>query len=198
MTSYLPPIPVMMRTPSVVASVKQYRSEAQNDQLQQHIVSESFIPMAPNVKKPPRKRRRPPFSYSSLIAQAILESENVRMTLRDIYNWIINKYPALYNANDTGWQNTIRHNLSLNRCFKKVPKNELDEHKGKGGYWTIDSNYMEKFKNGAFVRGASSSMRKKSSPSSTYLPDTPVSMIKDNVESTKPSYQVMQIHNLLN
>jgi hypothetical protein len=57
---------------------------------------------------------------------------------------------------------------------------------------------MEKFKNGAFVRGASSSMRKKSSPSSTYLPDTPVSMIKDNVESTKSSYQVMQIHNLLN
>lgn len=103
-TGYLPPIPVMMRHPYIVASVKQYRSEAQNEQLQHHIVSESFIPMAPNLIKPPRKRRRPPFSYSSLIAQAILESENERMTLRDIYTWITGRYPALYNAEDTGWQ----------------------------------------------------------------------------------------------
>ncbi|CAO3664045.1 hypothetical protein G6F70_001443 [Rhizopus microsporus] len=207
MTNYLPPIPVLMRKPTLIASVKQYRSEAQGEQLHQHIVSESFIPMAPNQPKPPRKRRRPPFSYSSLIAQAILASENERMTLRDIYNWIINKYPALYNADDTGWQNTIRHNLSLNRCFKKVPKDELDEHKGKGGYWTIDPTYMEKFKNGAFARGASASMRKRpvSSPSSPCLPDTPVSisMPKENTKSTynKPANEpchVMQIHNLLN
>lgn len=103
-SEYLPPIPVMMRHPYIVASVKQYRTEAQNEQLQTHIVSESFIPMAPNLTKPPRKRRRPPFSYSSLIAQAILESENERMTLRDIYTWITKRYPALYNAEDTGWQ----------------------------------------------------------------------------------------------
>lgn len=101
---YLPPIPVMMRHPYIVVSVKQYRSESQNEQLQQHIISESFIPMAPNLTKPPRKRRRPPFSYSSLIAQAILESKNERMTLRDIYTWITSRYPALYNAEDTGWQ----------------------------------------------------------------------------------------------
>jgi hypothetical protein len=103
-SGYLPPIPVMMRLPYIVASVKQYRSEAQNEQLQTHIVSESFIPMAPNLVKPPRKRRRPPFSYSSLIAQAILESENERMTLKEIYTWITGRYPALYNAEDTGWQ----------------------------------------------------------------------------------------------
>jgi hypothetical protein len=103
-SDYLPPIPVMMRLPHIVASVKQYRSEAQNEQLQTHIVSESFIPMAPNLVKPPRKRRRPPFSYSSLIAQAILESENERMTLKEIYTWITGRYPALYNAEDTGWQ----------------------------------------------------------------------------------------------
>ncbi|KAL7310451.1 hypothetical protein PS15m_009951 [Mucor circinelloides] len=228
-TGYLPPIPVMMRHPYIVASVKQYRSEAQNEQLQHHIVSESFIPMAPNLIKPPRKRRRPPFSYSSLIAQAILESENERMTLRDIYTWITGRYPALYNAEDTGWQNTIRHNLSLNRCFKKVPKSELvgTNHRGKGGYWTIDPTQMEKFKNGAFAKGSSSSMRKKapktSSPTPS-LPDTPVSAIMNNTAkdndnithtSTSPTSQsqptvvvaavannepcpVMQIHNLLN
>ena len=103
-TGYLPPIPVMMRHPYIVASVKQYRSESQTEQLQTHIVSESFIPMAPDLVKPPRKRRRPPFSYSSLIAQAIFESENERMTLKEIYSWITSRYPALYNAEDTGWQ----------------------------------------------------------------------------------------------
>ncbi|KAI8968213.1 fork head domain-containing protein, partial [Mycotypha africana] len=160
----LPPIPVMMRHPYLVASVKQFRSEAQTEQLQQHIVSESFIPMAPNLIKPPRKRRRPPFSYSSLIAQAILESEHERMTLRDIYSWITARYPALYNAEDTGWQNTIRHNLSLNRCFKKIPKSDTNgQHRGKGGYWTIDPTYMEKFKNGSFIKGSSSSLRRKTS-----------------------------------
>lgn len=102
--NYLPPIPVALRHPMIVASVKQYRTESQNEQLQTHIVSESFIPMAPDLIKPPRKRRRPPFSYSSLIAQAILESENERMTLRDIYAWITSRYPALYNEKDTGWQ----------------------------------------------------------------------------------------------
>lgn len=101
---YPPPIPVAMRHPHLVASVKQYRSEAQQQQLQQHIVSESFIPVTPALVKQPRKRRRPPFSYSSLIAQAILASENERMTLREIYKWIMDKYPALYDANDTGWQ----------------------------------------------------------------------------------------------
>lgn len=102
--SYLPPIPVALRHPKLVASVKQYHADSQSEQLQTHIVSESFIPMAPDLIKSPRKRRRPPFSYSSLIAQAILESENERMTLRDIYTWITSRYPALYNEKDTGWQ----------------------------------------------------------------------------------------------
>ncbi|KAI8352849.1 fork head domain-containing protein [Choanephora cucurbitarum] len=177
-SKYLPPIPVMMRNPYIVASVKQYRADSQTEQLQTHIVSESFISMTPNLTKPPRKRRRPPFSYSSLIAQAIMESESGHMTLQDIYKWITARYPALYNADDIGWQNTIRHNLSLNRCFKKVPKSKLnvsDSHKGKGGYWTIDPSHMEKFKNGAFAKG---SIRRKQSPTDTSptlpptLPDT--------------------------
>ncbi|KAI9321496.1 fork head domain-containing protein, partial [Dichotomocladium elegans] len=160
---YPPRIPVALRHPRLVASVKQYPSEAQQQQLQQFIVSESFIPVSPDSVKPPRKRRRPPFSYSSLIAQAILESEDERMTLQEIYKWIMDKYPALYDANDTGWQNTIRHNLSLNQCFKKIPKVQMDglgPH-GKGGYWTVDPSYMEKFKNGSFARGMTSISRRK-------------------------------------
>ncbi|KAG2236121.1 hypothetical protein INT48_006137 [Thamnidium elegans] len=198
--NFLPPIPVALRHPMIVTSVKQFRTESQSEQLQTHIVSESFIPMAPDLIKPPRKRRRPPFSYSSLIAQAILESENERMTLKNIYTWITSRYPALYNEKDTGWQNTIRHNLSLNRCFKKISKAEMDGIKGKGGYWTIDPTHMEKFKNGAFVRGSSSLLRRKPA-NRNYLssnsPDTPVSSQSDTTTNST-TYPVMQIHNLLN
>ncbi|KAI9245458.1 fork head domain-containing protein, partial [Sporodiniella umbellata] len=176
--NHLPSIPVLMRHSFASAYVKQYRSEAQNEQLQQHIVSESFVPMIPQQPKPPRKRRRPPFSYSSLIAQAILESKDQRMTLRDIYHWIMSKYPALYNAQDTGWQNTIRHNLSHNQCFQKVPKNEWS--KGKGGYWKVDPNRADEFE----------PLLKKPESSSPTYPDTPTSMTRD------PCH-VMQIQNLL-
>lgn len=104
---YPPRIPVAMRHPyPTVNSVKQYTRDRQHEQLKQHIVSESFIPVSPEAAEKPqrRSRRRPPFSYSSLIAQAILATDNKRMTLRDIYRWIMEKYPALYNAQDTGWQ----------------------------------------------------------------------------------------------
>ncbi|KAI8078785.1 fork head domain-containing protein [Halteromyces radiatus] len=190
--SQLPNIPVAMRYPSVISSVKQYRVEDQQQHLKQPFVSESFIPMMPNIGKPPRKRRRPPFSYSSLIAQAILEAENERMTLREIYQWIVDKYPALYSANDVGWQNTIRHNLSLNRCFRKLPKSVLgDGTKGKGGYWTIDPNHMAKFKNGAFARGSSSTLRRKSNTEEVLedsnVPDERQEQTKSQETSQKPS-----------
>lgn len=86
-----------------------------------------------------KRRRRPPHSYASMIAQAILNSKEQKMTLRDIYNWVQEKYPHLYESNETGWQNTIRHNLSLNRCFYKLPKSSS---RGKGSYWTIDMQQL--------------------------------------------------------
>ncbi|SAM04219.1 hypothetical protein [Absidia glauca] len=93
--------------------------------------------------RPMRKRRRPPHSYASLIAQAILTSQYQRMTLREIYEWVQTRYPHLYEANETGWQNTIRHNLSLNKCFCKLPKAQSKGKKGsKGGYWTVDVDQL--------------------------------------------------------
>ncbi|KAL1922966.1 uncharacterized protein VTP21DRAFT_9342 [Calcarisporiella thermophila] len=93
-----------------------------------------------------RRRRRPPYSYCSLIAQAILQSPNQQLTLREVYEFVSNKYPALYDAKDSGWQNTIRHNLSLNKCFKKVPRSfeasSGRDRQGKGCYWTIDPQYF--------------------------------------------------------
>ncbi|PWN30721.1 hypothetical protein BDZ90DRAFT_225421 [Jaminaea rosea] len=114
-------------------------------------------PAQPQFERLPsnRRRRRPPFSYSSLIAQAISSSPAGRMTLREIYTWISNAYPDLYSmdgADSQGWQNTVRHNLSLNKSFVKVARTAQDIYdscasanpahsqaaRGKGGWWTID------------------------------------------------------------
>ncbi|KAJ2450342.1 hypothetical protein EV183_004364 [Coemansia sp. RSA 2336] len=101
-----------------------------------------------NVQIPTRKRRRPPYSYTALIAQAILVSEHKQLTLREIYDSINRMYPQICQGPDIGWQNTIRHNLSLNSCFKRIPRQQLPDSlssklRGKGSYWTVDVNLMD-------------------------------------------------------
>lgn len=75
------------------------------------------------------------FSYASLISQALLNSPNNRLTLKEIYNYISTNYPE-FTAKKKGWQNSIRHNLSLNKAFLKEPK--LKGTPGKGSYWSIN------------------------------------------------------------
>lgn len=105
--------------------------------------------------KPPKKViksenpgiQRPPMSYVALIREAIMLAPGKRLTLEAIYNSIMERY-EYFRECGVSWKNSIRHNLSLNKCF-----NRKDSQR-KGGNWEYDCDFDIEFQNNNFRRRA--------------------------------------------
>ena len=88
------------------------------------------------------KDLKPPYSYATMISQAIFSTGEEKMSLSNIYKFIMDNY-AFYRHSQTGWQNSIRHNLSLNKAFQKIPR-RTDEP-GKGMKWQVVPEYRQEY-----------------------------------------------------
>lgn len=66
----------------------------------------------PNVAQPDDDTRELP--YNELLFQCLMESEHKEMPLKEIYQWFVERTEKRWSPNQKGWQNSIRHNLSMN------------------------------------------------------------------------------------
>uniref|UniRef100_A0A8C5PAM8 Forkhead box P2 n=1 Tax=Leptobrachium leishanense TaxID=445787 RepID=A0A8C5PAM8_9ANUR len=92
--------------------------------------------IAPNYEFYKNADVRPPFTYATLIRQAIMESSDRQLTLNEIYSWFTRTF-AYFRRNAATWKNAVRHNLSLHKCFVRVEN-------VKGAVWTVDEAEYQK------------------------------------------------------
>lgn len=102
---------------------------------------------------------RPPYSYVGLITMVLDESPGKRLTLNAIYEAIQRRFPYYSRLDKKGWQNSIRHNLSLNRCFVRLPRQPGQ----RGSLWQLDPSFLYMFERGDY-------RRRKRRPSAPPLP----------------------------
>ncbi|XP_008201201.1 forkhead box protein O isoform X2 [Tribolium castaneum] len=110
--------------------------------------------IVPAKKNSSRRNAWGNLSYADLITQAITSSPDKRLTLSQIYEWMVQNVPYFKDKGDSnssaGWKNSIRHNLSLHNRFMRVQ----NEGTGKSSWWMINPDA----KPGKSVRRRAASM----------------------------------------
>nr|XP_014723897.2 forkhead box protein O1 [Equus asinus] len=97
-------------------------------------------PLAGQARKSSSSRRNAwgNLSYADLITKAIESSAEKRLTLSQIYEWMVKSVPYFKDKGDSnssaGWKNSIRHNLSLHSKFIRVQ----NEGTGKSSWWMLN------------------------------------------------------------
>ncbi|XP_072293578.1 uncharacterized protein [Eucyclogobius newberryi] len=91
-------------------------------------------PLPQNESSSPASSK-PPYSFSSLIFMAIEDSPGKKLPVKDIYEWIEKHFPY-YRTATGGWRNSVRHNLSLSKSFRRIQRDK-SQSVGKGSLWCV-------------------------------------------------------------
>ncbi|EHK98077.1 putative Fork head protein like protein [Glarea lozoyensis 74030] len=125
--------------------------------------------------------QKPSFSYAQMIAQAILSTETEQLNLSGIYSYIQDSYSYYRHQNAGGWQNSIRHNLSLNKAFIKIARST--DEPGKGMKWCIVPECREEMVRNAW-KGGRGGHRGSSAPNSPANQNSITRVTKDDQSSS--------------
>ncbi|KAL7626932.1 transcription factor [Parahypoxylon ruwenzoriense] len=120
-----------------------------------------------DLSKDENKHIKPHFSYAQMITQAILSTTEEKLNLAGIYQYIMKHYAYYRHQPPSGWQNSIRHNLSLNKSFMKAPRST--DEPGKGMKWEIVPESRDEMVKVAY-KGGRGGHRGSSAPSSPSQP----------------------------
>uniref|UniRef100_T1PAT3 Forkhead box protein O n=1 Tax=Musca domestica TaxID=7370 RepID=T1PAT3_MUSDO len=130
-------------------------TKASNQQLAGGDSQQTNVPSVNAAKKNSSRRNAwGNLSYADLITHAIGSASEKRLTLSQIYEWMVHNVPYFKDKGDStssaGWKNSIRHNLSLHNRFMRVQ----NEGTGKSSWWMLNPDA----KPGKSVRRRAASM----------------------------------------
>ncbi|KLU83515.1 forkhead box protein J2 [Magnaporthiopsis poae ATCC 64411] len=157
------PAPPDYRRPGTPPSV---RSRAVGSQNRSPQFKDGTMLMNPNdvdLSLDENKHIKPQYSYAQMITQAIMNTPDDKLNLNGIYTFIITNYSYYRHQQAAGWQNSIRHNLSLNKAFEKVARST--DEPGKGMKWQIVPEVKDEMTRSAY-KGGRGGHRGSSNPSS--------------------------------
>ena len=137
-----PPTKRLMDAAPINESRPFKRTKTEDGPEREQVSSQAEVPAPESFPPLHDDGTKPPHSYAQLIGMSILRAPSRRLTLAQIYKWISDTY-KFYSASDAGWQNSIRHNLSLNKAFIKQERPKDDP--GKGNYWAIQPGMEHQF-----------------------------------------------------